>query len=85
MDGLYNCMDIEKEKAHINYVGNIVEPLNNGHIGDHPFVSFIEKLSSLWGLKCTSIIHVGRTSISMSFIGLFRVSINEGYTCTYET
>ena len=30
-----------------------VEPLSNGYIGTMTILSFIERLSSLWRLKCT--------------------------------
>ena len=49
-----------------------VEPPNNGHIGGPAFLSFIERLSSLWMLKCTSIIE--KRPLSVSFIARFIVS-----------
>ena len=40
-----------------------VEPLNNGHVGP-AILSFIERLSSVWRLKCTSIMEMGPQSVS---------------------
>ena len=39
-----------------------MEPPNNGHILEQPVLLFIERLSSLWRLKCTGIIERGPQS-----------------------
>ena len=54
---------LQKVKYTIMHKPPTMEPLNNGHIGTG-HLSFIERLSSLWRLKCTSIIEKGPQSVS---------------------
>ena len=58
-------------------ISTTVEPLNNGHIRTR-LLSFIERLSFLRRLKCTSIIEKGPQSVSF----IERLSSLWGLKCT---
>ena len=47
------------------YIHSTVQPLSNAHIGTRP-LSFIEQLSSVWSLKCSSI-----KALSVFFVEVF--------------